>query len=51
MSIGDAMMFRKDKITILQPGPALTRISDGNHEYWVKTGDLKPIPPSKPSKK
>jgi len=51
MGIGDVMIFRKEQVTILVPGPNLTRVTDGNHEYWVKTGDLKPIPPSKPSKK
>jgi hypothetical protein len=45
----DVMIFRKDVVTILIPGPNLTRVTDGNHEYWVKTGDLKPTPPSKPS--
>lgn len=50
MAPGETMIFRKERVTILESSPNLTRISDGNHEFWVKTGDLKPIPPSKPHK-
>ncbi len=42
MDAGEVMSFRKDRVTILVPGPNLTRVSDGDHEYWVKTPDLKP---------
>lgn len=47
MVAGEVMIFRKEKVTILVPGPGLTRVTDGSHEYWVKSVDLKPVPEPK----